>query len=59
MRETEPEGLMKESYRFFGKDLKTGYDLIFIARNSINSKKQYDVDKSMRNAVNKAKLFKG
>jgi ribonuclease P protein component len=50
--------LMKESYRFFRDNINTGYDLIFIARNSINGKKQKDVEKSIRNAITKARLFK-
>ena len=30
---------MKENYRFLGENIKEGYDLIFIARNTINGKK--------------------
>jgi len=50
--------LMKENYRFLKSHIRNGYDLVFIARNSINGKKAYDVEKSMKNAVNKAKLYK-
>ncbi len=50
--------LMKENYRFLKSHIKNGYDIVFIARNSINGKKAYDVEKSMKNAVNKAKLYK-
>jgi ribonuclease P protein component len=50
--------LMKENYRFLKSHIKIGYDIVFIARNSINGKKAYDVEKSMKNAVNKAKLYK-
>ena len=51
--------LMKENYRFLGENIKEGYDLIFIARNTINGKKAGDVGKSMNRAVSKAGLFKG
>lgn len=51
--------LMKENYRFLGKNIKEGYDIIFIARNTINEKKAGDVGKSMRRAISKAGLFKG
>ena len=50
--------LMKENYRFLKSHIRDGYDLVFIARNSINGRKAYDVEKSMKNAVNKAKLYK-
>jgi len=50
--------LMKENYRFLKESIKTGYDIIFIARNTIKGKKAYDVEKSMRNALFKARLFK-
>lgn len=49
--------LMKENYRFLRDDIKKGFDLIFIARNSINGKKAQDVNKSMINALSKAKLL--
>ena len=51
--------LMKENYRFLGENIREGYDLIFIARNTINGKKAGDVGKSMNRAVSKAGLFKG
>ncbi len=50
--------LMKENYRFLWENIKDGYDLIFIARNTINEKKVFDVEKSMKRALAKAKLFK-
>ena len=50
--------LMKENYRFLKSHIRTGYDMVFIARNTINGRKAYDVEKSMKNAVNKAKLYK-
>ena len=49
--------LMKENYRFLKDNIKSGYDLIFIARNTINDKKANDVNKSMYNALVKTKLI--
>ncbi|MDD4199844.1 MAG: ribonuclease P protein component [Eubacteriales bacterium] len=51
--------LMKESYRLLGDEIKYGYDIIFIARNSINDMKFIDVDKSVKRALKKAKLLEG
>ncbi len=50
--------LMKESYRFLKDDIGEGYDLIFIARNTINGKKQRDVERSMVGSLSKSKLYK-
>ena len=50
--------LMKESYRFLKDDIREGYDLIFIARNTINGKKQRDVERSMVGSLSKSKLYK-
>ena len=58
VRRNRARRLMRESYRFLKDSLKDGYDIIFIARNSINDRKAQEVDRSMRNAVRKAKLFK-
>ena len=49
--------LMKESYRLIESNICNGYDLIFIARNSINGKKFSDVDRSLKGTIKKAKLF--
>ena len=49
--------LLKENYRLLKDYIDPGYDLIFIARNSINGKKAYHVNKSMLNALTKAKLI--
>lgn len=49
--------LMKENYRFLKNNLKHGYDLIFIARNTINGKKADDVKKSMVNALLKSNIL--
>jgi len=46
--------LMKESFRKISEECKIGYDLIFIARNTINGKKEQDVTGSMERALKKA-----
>ena len=48
--------LMKESYRLFDEKIKEGYDIIFIARNTINNMKFEDVSKSLENAIKRGKL---
>ena len=48
--------LMKESYRLNAEKFLEGYDLIFIARNTINGKKQKDVEKSLLNAAKRGKV---
>ena len=48
--------LMKESYRLNAEKFLEGYDLIFIARNTINGKKQKDVEKSLLNAAKREKV---
>lgn len=48
--------LLKESFRHLEKDVKPGYDLIFIARNSIVDLKCFDVEESMQNALKKGNL---
>ncbi len=45
--------LMKESLRLITDEISTGFDLIFIARNTINGKKQHDVSKSIRTSLKK------
>lgn len=49
--------LMKESVRDLQGDLKTGYDLIFIARNTICNLKCADVKKSIEAALKKSGLL--
>ena len=51
--------LMKESYRHICTDIKQGYDIVIIARNSINGRKYDEVNRSVINAVKKGKLFIG
>ena len=48
--------MMKESYRLNAEKFLEGYDLIFIARNTINGKKQKDVEKSLLNAAKRGKV---
>ena len=50
--------LMKESYRSLCDQLVPGYDLIFIARNTINNSKCADVKKSIEAATKRAGLLK-
>ena len=48
--------LMRESYRLNRDRFSAGYDLIFIARNTINGRKLRDVEKSMMNAAARGKV---
>jgi len=49
--------LMKENFRILKHQIMEGYDLIFIARNTINDVKSYDTEKSMKNALRRARLL--
>ena len=48
--------LMKENYRFLKECIRPGYDIIFIARNTINGMKAPDVGISMKKALKRAKI---
>jgi ribonuclease P protein component, eubacterial len=48
--------LMRESYRLNEDRFSAGYDLIFIARNTIEGKKLKDVEKSLMNAAARGKV---
>jgi ribonuclease P protein component len=50
--------LMKESYRELEQNLGSGYDLIWIARNTISNLKCADVEKSMKAASKKSGILK-
>lgn len=50
--------LMKESYRSLCDRLVPGFDIIFIARNTINNSKCADVKKSIEAATRRAGLLK-
>jgi ribonuclease P protein component len=49
--------LMKETYRHICTDIKKGFDIIIIARNTINHRKYDEVSKSIRCALHKANLY--
>lgn len=48
--------LMKESVRTMKPIEKNGYDIIFIARNTINNRKCADVKKSIEAAIRRTEL---
>ena len=48
--------LMRESYRLNEDRFSSGYDLIFIARNTIGGKKLRDVEQSLMNAAARGKV---
>lgn len=50
---------MKESFREIEKKMKIGYDIIIIARNTINDAKYKDIKKSMETVFLKIKLLNG
>lgn len=49
--------LMKECYRLNAERIRPGFDLIFIARKTINGRKLQDVNKSMLNAASRGKII--
>ena len=50
--------LMKEAFRQTEETLPKGYDLLFIARNTINDSKCADVKKSIEAAFKRAGVLK-
>ncbi|MDO4382951.1 MAG: ribonuclease P protein component [Eubacteriales bacterium] len=50
--------LMRESIRTMGVQLKPGYDIIFVARNSINGKKCPEVQRTLKKALRSCNLIK-
>ena len=50
--------LMKESYRLTDKKVPDGYDVIFIARNTIADAKCADVKKSLESAIRRTGITK-
>lgn len=50
--------LMRESYYSFENDIKSGYDIVFVARNTINGAGQADVQRVMYGAVRACGLLK-
>lgn len=49
--------LMRESYRQIKDNLNTGYDIIFIARNTINGRKCQEVFRSLRSAARRSGII--
>ena len=49
--------LMRESYRSFSESVNKGYDIIFVARNTINEASEKDVQKTMFKAVKSCGLI--
>ncbi len=49
--------LIGESYRLNNEGLKTGYDLVFIARNPSNSKNYKEIESALKNLLKKAGLI--
>ena len=50
--------LITESYRLNEKDLKTGYDFVFVARTAIKDKSYFEVEDAMKKLFIKAGLYK-
>ena len=50
--------LMKEAYRSLETGIAKGYDIIFVARNTINGCKEPEVEKSLRKALAECGLLK-
>jgi ribonuclease P protein component len=49
--------LMRESYRSFSESVCNGFDIVFVARNTINDAKEQDVQKTMLKAVKSSGLI--
>ena len=49
--------LIMESYRLNNEELKTGFDLVFIARNPSSGKNYKDVESALKNLLKKAGLI--
>lgn len=49
--------LISESYRLNKQGLKTGYDLVFIARNAANDKSYTEIENALKNLLKKAGLY--
>jgi ribonuclease P protein component len=51
--------LLRESFRSLDKNLKSGYDLLFIARKTIIHLKCRDVERAMESALKKGRIKEG
>jgi ribonuclease P protein component len=49
--------LISESYRLNKDSLKTGYDLVFIARTASNDKSYFEIEKALKNISKRAGLL--
>jgi len=49
--------LMRAAYRTFSARIAPGYDIIFVARNTIEGKTEDEVERAMFGAVRAAELF--
>jgi len=49
--------LIMESYRLNNEELKTGFDLVFIARNPSSGKNYKEVENALKNLLKKAGLI--
>jgi len=49
--------LIRENYRLNSSNLKTGYDLVFIARNASNDKDYDQIGDAVKNLFKKAGLY--
>ena len=59
VRRNRARRLVRESFNNIEKKLKKGYDIVIIARNSINDKSFSQVDDSLIRAFNRSGLMKG
>ena len=50
--------LMREAYRAMAPEIRRGYDVIFVARSTINGHKEAEVEKGMRKALTECGLLK-
>ena len=50
--------LMREAYRAMEPEIIKGYDVIFVARNTINGRKEPEVEKSIRKTLTDCGLLK-
>ena len=49
--------LMKEAYRSLSGRVKSGYDIVFVARNTINERKESEVEKVMEKTMYACELL--
>ena len=47
--------LMRQAFKNLKLEIKEGYDIIFVARNTINDTNCYEVEKSIKNAISRTK----